>query len=168
MPAQIVKVQPPTDDKRWKVVETTMRRHGESGHALIETLHSVQEWFGYIDDDAMQFVAERLNLPLSKVYGVATFYHYFTLKPQGKHSCVVCNGTACYIKGAKKLMDDLNEKYGVKPGETTDDGELSLLTARCLGSCGLAPAVVIDGDVKGHVSFEKLFGELERLVRDDA
>ncbi len=168
MPVQMLKSEPPTDDKRWKVVETAMRRHGDAGHALIETLHSVQEWFGYIDDDAMRFVAERLNLPLSKVYGVATFYHFFTLKPQGKHSCVVCNGTACYIKGAKKLMDDMYERYGVKPGETTDDGELSLLTARCLGSCGLAPAVVLDGDVKGNVGSDELFADLERLVKDDA
>jgi len=160
-------VKPPSDDKRWRVVETTIRKHGDEGHALIEALHTVQEWFGYLDTDALDYVARRLRLPLSKVYGVATFYHIFTLKPQGKHTCVFCNGTACYIKGAKKLIDDVDENFKVKPGQTTDDGQLSVLTARCLGSCGLAPAVVIDGDVAGNVESDELIEKLGKLVQDD-
>src|SRR5512138_2703468 len=92
-------------DRRWKKVEATMRRYGNEPSALIETLHTVQEAFGYIDEEIMKHVAYVLNVPLSKVYGVATFYHFFNLKPQGKHSCVVCTGTACYIKGAQSLIE---------------------------------------------------------------
>lgn len=164
MIADPTRVAPPSDDKRWKVVETTIRRHGGQGHALIEALHSVQEWFGYIDNDAMKFVAARLNLPLSKVYGVATFYHFFTLKPKGEHTCVFCNGTACYIKGAGQLIKDIEQRFGVGPGQTTADNKLSVLTARCLGSCGLAPAAVIDGDVAGNLDSGELIDRLEKAV----
>ena len=143
--------QLPSDDKRWKIVEATARRHGREPHALIETLHTVQESFGYLDNSALRFVAMALRVPLSRVYGAATFYHYFTLKPKGKHTCVVCTGTACYIKGAPALLTAIEKTYGVKPGETTPDNELSVLTARCLGSCGLAPAVVMDGAVLDNV-----------------
>jgi hypothetical protein len=90
----------PSADKRWKIVDATARRYGREPHALIETLHTVQESFGYLDETALRYVAGSLKLPLSRVYGVATFYHFFTLKPKGKHTCVVCTGTACYIKGA--------------------------------------------------------------------
>ena len=83
-------------------------------------------------------------MPLSHVYGAATFYHFFTLKPKGRHTCVVCTGTACYIKGAPLILNAIERQYSIKPGETTPHGELSVLTARCLGSCGLAPAVVLD------------------------
>jgi bidirectional [NiFe] hydrogenase diaphorase subunit len=86
-------------------------------------------------------------LPPSRVYGVATFYHFFTLKPQGKHTCVVCLGTACYVKGADKILAAVEDLIKVKPGETTPDNQVSLLTARCIGACGIAPAVVYDGTV---------------------
>ena len=89
---------PPSDDKRWKIVTGTMRRHGFSRKALIETLHTVQDCFGCLDKASMRFVAQSLRVPLSTVYGVATFYHFFKLKPPGKHDCLVCTGTACYIK----------------------------------------------------------------------
>ncbi len=151
MQAYAMKAAPPNDDKRWKLVEGTMRRNGYEPTALIEVLHTVQECFGYLDDKALKFVATSLRVPLSKVYGVATFYHFFTLKPQGEHTCVVCTGTACYIKGAQKLLDAVNEVAHVAPGETTANNKVSLLTARCLGSCGLAPAVVYDGNVAGKV-----------------
>jgi bidirectional [NiFe] hydrogenase diaphorase subunit len=142
----------PSADKRWKIVESSMRRLGNQSHALIEALHTVQESFGYLDVDSLRFVATSLRVPLSQAYGVATFYHYFTMKPPGKHTCVVCTGTACYIKGASKLLAEMESKYGIKPGETTPDGNVSLLTARCLGACGLAPAVVFDGQVAGKVN----------------
>src|SRR5579872_2747157 len=130
----------PSEDKRWKIVNGTMRKNGFARHALIETLHTVQSSFGYLDPDSLRFVATSLRVPLSQAFGVATFYHYFTMKPPGRHTCVVCTGTACYIKGAGKLLADMEGQYGIKPGETTDDGNVSLLTARCLGACGLAPA----------------------------
>jgi len=142
----------PSTDKRWKIVEASMRRLGNQSQALIEVLHTVQESFGYLDADSLRFVASSLRVPLSQAYGVATFYHYFTMKPPGKHTCVVCTGTACYIKGAGKLLNEMENKYGIKPGETTADGNVSLLTARCLGACGIAPAVVFDGQVAGKVT----------------
>lgn len=153
----------PSDDKRWKLVNATMRRNGYAGHALIETLHSVQDAFGFLDDTALRFVAASLDLPLSKVFGVATFYHLFMLKPKGRHSCVVCTGTACYIKGAGMLVEGLETRYGVRPGETTDDDGLSVLTARCVGACGLAPAAVIDGEVLGKLAPAQLVERLEVL-----
>jgi bidirectional [NiFe] hydrogenase diaphorase subunit len=157
----------PSDDKRWKIVEATARRHGREPHALIETLHTVQECFGYLDDAALKFVALTLRLPMSRVYGAATFYHFFTLKPKGKHTCVICTGTACYIKGAPALLSAIEKGYGVKPGETTPDNELSVLTARCLGSCGLAPAVVFDGAVLGKIGAANLLARVEKGIRHD-
>jgi bidirectional [NiFe] hydrogenase diaphorase subunit len=157
----------PSEDKRWKIVEATARRHGHEPNALIETLHTVQECFGYLDDTALKFVALTLRLPLSRVYGAATFYHFFTLKPKGKHACVVCTGTACYIKGAQALLGAIEKAYGVKPGETTPDNELSVLTARCLGSCGLAPAVVFDGAVLGKIGATNMLARVEKGIRHD-
>jgi bidirectional [NiFe] hydrogenase diaphorase subunit len=163
MSLQQAKPPLPGDDKRWKLVNATMRRNGYADHALIETLHSVQDAFGFLDEGSLRFVAASLDLPLSKVYGVATFYHLFTLKPKGRHACVVCTGTACYIKGAGALVERLQERYDINPGETTEDDRLSLLTARCVGACGLAPAIVIDGDVLGKLDSESLIAKLEEL-----
>jgi bidirectional [NiFe] hydrogenase diaphorase subunit len=156
--------QLPSDDKRWKIVEATARRHGREPHALIETLHTVQESFGFLDEPALRFVASSLRVPLSRVYGAATFYHFFTLKPKGKHTCVVCTGTACYIKGAQGLLGGIERTYGVKPGETTPDGKLSVLTARCLGSCGLAPAVVLDNAVMGKIGPAEVLARIEKGI----
>jgi bidirectional [NiFe] hydrogenase diaphorase subunit len=154
----------PSDDKRWKMVDGTMRRNGYAGHALIETLHSVQDAFGFLDEVSMKYVAEALGLPLSKVFGVATFYHLFTLKPKGKHTCVVCTGTACYIKGAGDLVDRLRDRYKVRLGETTADDQLSALGARCVGACGLAPAVVLDGQVLGNLSPDEMEQKIEEVI----
>ncbi|MBK1694470.1 hydrogenase HoxE [Chromatium weissei] len=153
----------PSEDKRWKLVNATMRRHGYAAHALIETLHSVQEAFGFLDEIALRFVAESLDVPLSKVYGVATFYHIFMLKPKGRHTCVVCTGTACYIKGADALLAGIHTRYDINTGDTTADARLSVLTARCVGACGLAPAVVVDGDVFGKLTTDSLITKLEAL-----
>lgn len=165
MVAEAKKLPFPSDDKRWRIVEATARRHGYQQHSLIEVLHTVQESFGYLEDDALRYVARLLRVPLSKVYGVATFYHFFTLKPKGKHTCVVCMGTACYIKGAQSLLAAIEEKYAVKPGETSSDGQLSILTARCLGSCGLAPAVVFDGNVGGKLQSADVLSRIEKVMK---
>ncbi|NLF68749.1 MAG: bidirectional hydrogenase complex protein HoxE [Candidatus Anammoximicrobium sp.] len=162
------KPEAPTADNRWKMVDVTMRRNGYSGHALIETLHTVQEVFGYIDDPSMRYVAEALNLPLSKVYGVATFYHLFTLKPKGKHTCVICTGTACYIKGAGELVEGVQQRYHVRPGQTTPDGQLSVVSARCLGACGLAPAAVLDGQVLANQTADGLLGKIEKVLQHES
>ncbi|MBK1718022.1 bidirectional hydrogenase complex protein HoxE [Thiocystis violacea] len=163
MTVQQAKPPLPSDDKRWKLVNATMRRNGYTGHALIETLHSVQDAFGFLDETSLRFVAASLDLPLSKVFGVATFYHIFMLKPKGRHACVVCTGTACYIKGAGALLEGIQERYGVNPGDTTEDDRLSVLTARCVGACGLAPAVVLDGEVIGKQVKDTLVATLEEL-----
>ena len=151
----------PSEDKRWKIVNGTMRRHGFSRDALIETLHTVQESFGYLDKTSLRFVAESLRVPLSQAYGVATFYHLFTMKPPGKHVCLICMGTACYIKGAPALLAMAEETLGIKSGETTADAHASLTTARCIGSCSLAAAVVADGETLGNLDPALLREHLE-------
>lgn len=158
------KVDPPSDDKRWRIVQATMQRNGFERDGLIETLHTVQESFGYLDDDSLRYVAASLNAPLSQVYGVSTFYHLFTLKPAGQHTCVVCLGTACYIKGVPLLLKEIENHYGIKPGQTTPDGRLSLMSARCLGSCGLAPVAVFDGEISGKVDVEQVIDRLQTFV----
>ncbi len=158
----------PAEDRRWRLVNRTMRLHGNEPHALIETLHTVQESFGFLDIDALKYVAGALKVPLSQVYGVATFYHYFSLKPPGEHTCVVCMGTACYIGGAPGILDGIKHGFGVDPGETTADGRISLVTARCLGSCGLAPAVVFDGEVAGKLNPPAVLERIGRWVRHDS
>jgi len=119
-------------DKRFKILEVFMKRHQNRGDALIEVLHKAQELFGYLEEDLLYFVAAGLRLPPSRVYGVATFYHFFTLKPKGAHTCVVCLGTACYVKGSNEVLSAVERQAGIKVGETTEDGQLSLLTARCI------------------------------------
>lgn len=156
------------EDPRWRMVNRAMRRHGYAPHALIEVLHAVQEHFGFLDLEALSYVASRLNVPLSRVYGVATFYHHFMLKPPGEHTCVVCKGTACYISGASEILKAVGEAENIEPGQTTSDGKISLLTARCLGSCGLAPAVVLDGEVCGRVTPAEVVERLKRLQDNDS
>jgi bidirectional [NiFe] hydrogenase diaphorase subunit len=118
----------PSGDKRFKLLDVAIKRH--------------------------QFRPDALRVPLSRVFGVATFYNFFSLKPAGKHTCVVCMGTACYVKGAGQILSALEQKHEIKAGETTPDGSVSLVTARCLGACGLAPAVVFDGEVAGKIGVE--------------
>lgn len=152
-------------DRRFKLLEVAMKRHQFRHDALIEVLHTAQELFGYLELDLLYFIARHLKLPPSRVYGVATFYRFFTLKPQGRHTCVVCTGTACYVKGADALLAAVRQEAGIDPGETTTDGEVSLLTARCLGACGMAPAVVLDGIVSGYQAPEKLLLQLKGWLK---
>jgi len=160
-PVLITKPRTPSDDKRWRAVDARMLRLGYSADALIEVLHTVQQAFGYLDDVALSYVAASLNVPLSKVYGVATFYSLFTLKPQGEHTCVVCTGTACHINGAGAILARIRERFKIAPKQTTADDQISLLTARCLGACSIAPAVVYDGEAKGKQTPEQVVAHLE-------
>ena len=163
MPITHAKPEAPSDDKRWRIVETRMRRLGNRPDALIEALHSTQEAFGFIDEAALRYVGGTLSVPPSTVFGVATFYHHFTLKPQGEHTCVVCTGTACHINGSDAILAAIRATLQVKPRETTADGRLSLLTARCLGACSLAPAAIVDGVVEGRVKAGEFAARLEAL-----
>ena len=129
----------PSDDKRWKIVNGTMRKNGFARHALIETLHTVQSSFGFLDDDAIRFVAQSLRVPLSQAYGVVTFYHHFSLKPPGKHTMTICTGTACYIKGTDKLVAAAEKRLGsprARPQgrpDQPDDGSLRGRLRPCTG-----------------------------------
>ncbi|HZZ82826.1 MAG TPA: bidirectional hydrogenase complex protein HoxE [Gemmataceae bacterium] len=144
----------PSGDKRFKLLDAAMKRHQFQADALLEVLHTAQELFGYLQPDLLIYIARNLKLPPSRVYGVATFYHFFTFTPLGEHSCNVCLGTACYVKGAALVQTALEQALGVKAGQTRADGKASVSIARCLGACGLAPAVVFDGAVAGNVTPE--------------
>jgi bidirectional [NiFe] hydrogenase diaphorase subunit len=152
----------PSGDKRFKLLDVAIKRHQFRQDALIEILHTAQELFGYLDNDVLIYVGRAVRAPLSRVYGVATFYNFFSMKPPGEHTCVVCMGTACYVKGAGQILQALEKKHGIKAGETTEDGKVSLVTARCLGACGLAPAVVFDGEVAGKIGTA---ATIERVAR---
>jgi len=117
--------------------------------ALITVLHKAQEIFGYLPKEIQSFVAERLDLPLAKVYGVVSFYSFFTMTPKGRYPISVCMGTACYVRGAGKVLEDFQKQLGIEVGETTSDGMFSIDALRCVGACGLAPVVLVGEDVFG-------------------
>ena len=144
-------------DNRQKLFERAMSRQGNSGHALIEVLHTAQELFGYLSLERLKEVALRLKLPPSRVYGVATFYNFFSLEPKAEHTALVCTGTACYVAAAQKLVDVVRDRC------ERSEGKLCLQSARCIGSCGLAPAVILDGKILPRVTPEALGRELDRL-----
>lgn len=155
----------PSGDNRFKMLDASMKRQRFAQEALIEVLHTAQELFGFLRPDILYYIAHHLRLPPSRVYGVATFYHFFTFAPKGEHTCVVCTGTACYVKGADRILAAIEGRLGTVAGKTTPDGRVSLGTARCLGACGLAPVVVYDGEVAGNQEAEHA---LERLKGWDA
>ncbi|MCE5334207.1 MAG: bidirectional hydrogenase complex protein HoxE [Desulfobacteraceae bacterium] len=142
----------PAADPRYKGIDRVLKRQQYKQDALIEVLTAAQEAFGYLPEEVMIYIARQLKLPFSWVYGVATFYHFFSLKPQGKHNAIVCLGTACYVGRANEIVDAISKEFNVDPGQTTPDGELTLTTTRCLGCCGLAPVVVFENQVLGKES----------------
>jgi len=158
----------PSGHNRFKVIDRTLKRFQYQQDALIEVLHAAQESFGFLSDDLMIYVAHQLKLPLSWVYGVATFYHFFSLKPQGEHNCTICLGTACYVKNGAELIAAVRQAYGIEPGQMTPDHRLSVNTARCLGSCGLAPVVLVDGKVLGRTAPSILLSELQGALNGAA
>ncbi len=154
----------PSGDERYKVIDRTMKRFKYKKDALLEVLNSAQETFGYLSEDLLHYVSQQLHVPFARVYGVATFYHMFTFEPLGEHNCIVCAGTACYVKGAERIAQTLAEAFNIEPGETTPDGLFSLTIARCLGSCGLAPVVVLNGAVRGKESPEAITTRVKEIV----
>jgi NADP-reducing hydrogenase subunit HndA len=119
---------------------------------LINVLHKAQHTFGYLPAEVQEVVAEELNVPIAKVYGVVTFYSFFTMLPKGQHPISVCTGTACYVRGAEKVLEEFKRILKVQVGDTTPDGKFSLSCLRCVGACGLAPVVMIGEKVYGRVS----------------
>lgn len=119
---------------------------------LINVLHRCQGEFGYLPAEVQEVVSEYLNVPLAKVYGVVTFYSFFTMKPKGKYPISICTGTACYVRGAEKVLDEFKKELGIAVGETSKDGKFSLSNLRCVGACGLAPVVLVGEKTYGRVS----------------
>jgi len=159
----------PLADPRLQPVEQAMKRLRYQPDALIEVLHAAQESYGYLSRELLLHVAARLRLPESQVFGVATFYHFFTLRPRGAHSCIVCTGTACYVKGAGAVVKALEACCGVAAGQTTADGKLFLGAARCIGDCSLAPMLTLDEEVCGPETPAGAVAKVQQLleVRDD-
>lgn len=157
----------PSGDERYNAINRTMKRFNHEKDALLEVLHSTQETFGFLSEELLIYISTNLRVPLSQVYGVATFYHLFTFEPLGKHNCIICTGTACHVKGSAKIAEALSQHYDVPVGKTTEDGLLSLTTARCLGSCGLAPVTVLDGEVQGKATSEVLIQQVDQVLADE-
>ncbi len=156
----------PSGDNRFKLLDRVITKHNANGDALIEVLHAAQGIFGFLENDLLIYITHKLKLPLSRVYGVATFYHFFSLKPKGKHTFVLCTGTACYVKGASQLQQAVERKCCKKFGETTDDKQVSLVAARCVGSCGLAPVAVLDNAVVGKLSVDGAISRIEQWEKE--
>jgi len=134
---------------------------GQRG-ALIPLLQKAQEIYGYLPPEVLQDIADRLGISLGKVYGVATFYAQFYLKCRGKHVLKLCDGTACHVKGTPLLLTAIEDNYDVQPGETTEDGQLTMEVVYCMGSCALAPVAVLDGKVMGRLRQEMLLRTVKR------
>jgi NADH-quinone oxidoreductase subunit E len=132
---------------------------------LIAILLDVQESFNYLPQDALRQVANSLGLPLVDIIGVATFYRAFSLKPRGKHTCLVCLGTACHVRGGQKILEEVERKLGVVAGENTKDGQFTLETVACLGCCAIGPVVVVDGEYHGHATARKVGPILEKYAK---
>jgi NADP-reducing hydrogenase subunit HndA len=145
-------------------VNSICDKHGNDPGELINILHEAQHLLGYLPEEVQRTIAHKLGIPVSKVYGVVTFYTFFTMTPKGKHPISVCLGTACYVRGSEKLLEEFKRILGIDVGETTPDGKFSLDCLRCVGACGLAPVVTIGDKVYGRlqpVDVKKIIEELE-------
>ncbi|MBQ1274315.1 MAG: NAD(P)H-dependent oxidoreductase subunit E [Cellulosilyticum sp.] len=135
----------------------------EKKGALISVLHKAQSLFGYLPKEVQVFVGEKLGVPVSQVYGVVSFYSFFTMVPKGKYPISVCLGTACYVRGADKVLEAFKKELGIEVGQTTPDGKFSLDALRCVGACGLAPVAMIGDKVYGRISSEE---EVKKILRE--
>ena len=135
-----------------KAIQDICKSFNNDPGELINVLHKTQGYFGYLPAEVQEVVAANLNISVAKVYGVVTFYSFFTMIPKGKHPISVCTGTACYVRGAEKVLDEFKRILEIKVGETTADGKFSLSCLRCVGACGLAPVVLVGEKVYGRVS----------------
>ena len=149
------------DDRAQKLQEVINKYKSTKG-ALIPVLHEAQEIYGYLPMNVQKAVSEGLNIPLTEIYGVVTFYTQFSLEPKGKFNIQVCMGTACYVKGASNILDKLQEKLGIHVGACTEDGKFSLEACRCIGACGLAPVIMINEDVYGRLTADEVEDVLEK------
>lgn len=127
-------------------------KHKDEQGALIPILQEAQEIYGYLPIEVQEIIADKMNVPLEKIYGIVTFYSFFNLYPKGKYQISICLGTACYVKGSQKVLDKVSEVLGIEPGQCTHDGLFSLDTCRCIGACGLAPVMLVNDDVYGRMT----------------
>lgn len=135
-------------------IKEICKSFNNSGGELINVLHKVQGTFGYLPAEIQEVVAQELNLAVAKVYGVVTFYSFFTMLPKGKHPISICTGTACYVRGAEKVLEEFKKELDINVGETTGDGKFSISCLRCVGACGLAPVVMVGDKTYGRVAPE--------------
>ncbi|MEA4826159.1 MAG: NADH-quinone oxidoreductase subunit NuoE [Clostridium sp.] len=142
------------DNKNFTELEQFIDHIPDKNGALIEVLHRAQNIFGYLSKEVQKFIAKKLEIPVSKVNGVVTFYSYFTEEPTGKYVINICMGTACFVRGAGDILSEFEKKLGIKVGETTSDGKFTVQILRCVGACGLAPVVTVNDKVYGHFTKE--------------
>ena len=143
-------------EEQWSQIDAVIEKCRDKPGALIPVMEEVQGITGYLPESVQRRVASGLALPLSQVYGVVTFYSFFTMTPRGKHQVRICLGTACHVRGSKRVLEEMEQKLGIEPGECTDDREFSLDIVRCVGACGLAPVIVVDEDTHRQVKVAKL------------
>ena len=139
-------------EKQWEQLAELLGKYRGTKGSVIPVLQQAQEIFGYLPEEVQIMVAEGLDIPLSEVYGVASFYAQFSMNPKGKYQISVCLGTACYVKGAAAVLNAVEQKLGIVPGAITPDGKFSLDSCRCVGACGLAPVMMINNDVYGRLT----------------
>ena len=142
------------DVKKYQELEEYINELGAKSEELIAILHRAQHIFGYLPREVQEFIAEKLYINVSKVYGVVTFYSFFTMERKGKYVINVCLGTACFVRGADKILKEFEARLGIKNGETTADGKFTLSSLRCVGACGLAPVVQVNGKTYGNATIE--------------
>jgi NADH:ubiquinone oxidoreductase subunit E len=150
-----------TEGGQYDLLSEVVDRYQSNEKNLIQILHYAQSIFGYLSSDTQRFIAEKMDLPLSRVSGVVSFYSFFSTMPKGRHTISICLGTACYVRGGKKIIDKLNELLGIDVGETTQDLRFSMEIKRCIGACGLAPAISIDNNVHKRVNPNRIKNILE-------
>jgi bidirectional [NiFe] hydrogenase diaphorase subunit len=151
-------------DPRLKLIAAKIKKENHKPDALIEILHTAQNAYGYLPKNVLAYITKALKLPPSRVYSTVTFYHFFSLKSKGEHTCLVCTGTACYVKGAQALLDTIEKDLALKPGQVTADNKLGVQVARCIGACGLAPAVVLDEEVQGKIKPEEITAKIKAKI----
>lgn len=152
------------DKEKLKKLEDYIDGLEEKEGCLINVLHEAQDIFGYLPEEVQLFVSRKLGLTAAKVFGVATFYSFFSLEPHGKHIISVCMGTACFVKGADKILNEFKTQLKIKDNNTSEDGMFTIDTLRCVGACGLAPVVTVDGKVYGRVKVEDVEGIIKEYT----
>jgi NADH-quinone oxidoreductase E subunit len=143
-------------EAQWSKIDSILKRFHDKPGALIPALEEIQEVTGYLPESIQRYVAKSLNIPLGQVYGVVTFYSFFTMKPRGKHQIRVCLGTACHVRGSKRILEKVERELNIEPGECTEDRNFGLDVVRCLGACGLAPVMMVDEETMRQVKADKV------------